>query len=438
MSATPDDILDRLTRLYPKAIEPGLARTLRVLQDLDNPHLNMPPAVHIAGTNGKGSTLAFIRAMAEDAGLKVHAMTSPHLVRFNERLVVSSREITDEALLSLLHEVEDRNAGKPITFFEITTAAGFLEFARNPAHLCLIETGMGGRLDSTNVIEKPAVTIITNISMDHMQHLGDTLLKIAYEKACIMKRGVPCIIGPQTEESLKAGVMGVFEDYAKEIGAPLFRHGHEWSFKENAHGFTLNFQNRKYDLPRPSLLGAHQVANAATAVAAVLATPELSSLRKQGSAFFGLTKAKWPARLQKIESGALFDLLPPGWDLVLDGGHNEAGGKILADQARAWTAQDGKPLHLVLGMLTTKDPAPFYDHLKPHIASATAITIPGEKLTFTAGDLAAKLAIPSAGDVSAALRQIVQSQPPSHPPSHPPGRILITGSLYLAGHILKL
>ena len=212
-----DDILTRLTGLYPKAIEPGLERTYRILSDLGDPHLKLPPVIHIAGTNGKGSTLAFIRAILEDRGYSCHVMTSPHLVKFNERLVISGKEIQDEDLQKLLSRVETINAGQPVTFFEITTAAGFLAFAENVADFTLLETGMGGRLDSTNVVTAPLITIITNISTDHTQHLGKTLDKIAAEKAGIMKPGIPCIIGPQSKEALESGIMDIFEIRAREL-----------------------------------------------------------------------------------------------------------------------------------------------------------------------------------------------------------------------------
>lgn len=412
------EILDRLTTLYPKAIEPGLDRTLRVLHDLGDPHLQLPPVIHIAGTNGKGSTLAFIRACLEDQGKTCHVMTSPHLVKFNERLIIASKEITDNALQELLLRVEDLNAGKPITFFEITTGAGLLTFAENKADYCLLETGMGGRLDSTNVVPTPAITIITNISSDHTQHLGHTLNEIAFEKAGIIKTGVPCIIGPQNSATLE-----VFEKRAAELQAPLYRYGHEWSYTETKHGFDLTFNGKIYNCPHPNLLGAHQIANAATAVVALIVLGFSKS-------FVGITKAQWPARLQKITSGPLFDLLPQDWELFLDGGHNEAGGKILADQAMVWAKQDGKPLHLILGMLTTKDPKPFFDHLKPNITSAYAIPIPNEKLAFIEDDLAQKLSIIPVSAPETAISAIL-GQSPS-------GRILITGSLYLAGSILKI
>lgn len=423
-----DEILHRLTTLYPKAIEPGLERTLRILEDLGNPHLKLPPVIHIAGTNGKGSTLAFIRAMLEADHKTAHVMTSPHLVKFNERLVIAGHEISDDDLQSLLLRVEELNAGQGITFFEITTAAGLLAFAENKADYCLLETGMGGRLDSTNVVPDPAVTIITNISLDHTQHLGDTLAKIAFEKAGIMKTNIPCVIGPQTEQAVQENIMSVFEARAKELNVPLYRYGHEWTYQETETGFSVTFMGKNYDCPKPNLLGHHQFANAATAVIAKLLLPLPSGEGRGEGNFTAITKALWPARLQKIESGPLFDLLPEGWELYLDGGHNEQGGKILADQARDWQVQDGKPLHLILGMLTTKDPKPFYDHLKPYITSATAIPIPDEKLAFTAENLAENLDIHASQTAAEALARIIKL---------PRGRILIAGSLYLAGTILS-
>lgn len=421
-----DEVLDRLTMLYPKAIAPGLERTLRILHDLGDPHLALPPVIHIAGTNGKGSTLAFIRAIAETAGLTVHAMTSPHLVRFNERLVISGEEISDDTLLALLQEAEALNDNKPVTFFEITTAAGFLAFSRAKANLCLLETGMGGRLDSTNVVPQPLVTIITNISHDHMQFLGSDLKSIAFEKAGIMKAGVPCVIGPQTEAAIAAGVPEVFAAHAESLNAPLLRHGYEWSYEENQQGFEFSFQGERHQFPAPNLIGRHQIANAATAIAAVKVSGleiETDVIRK------GLQSARWPARLQRITEGPLTELLPPYWELWLDGGHNEDGGRILAEQAENW-GTDQKPLHLILGMLTTKDPEEFYKHLRPYAASAHAIGIPGEKLTFTADMLAQRLKIASAQNIEDAIQKIVSTQ-------NRPGRILIAGSLYLAGHVLK-
>jgi dihydrofolate synthase/folylpolyglutamate synthase len=432
-----DQLLDRLTTYYPRAIDPNLDRTFRLLHDLGNPHERLPPVIHIAGTNGKGSTLAAIRAVCAAAGISCHVMTSPHLVSFHERLVIAGTEITTEPLIDILLEVERINAGQETTSFELTTAAGLLAFSRSKADLCLLETGMGGRLDATNVVAEPLATVITVISLDHTQFLGTTLDAIAGEKAAIMKAGTPCIIGPQTTEGLQAGVMEVFENYAAKIGAPLYRHGYEWSYEITSQGFILHTGTDTYNFPRPNLLGAHQIGNAATAAMTLLTVQQnLPKPLTTTALDEGLTQIKWRARLQKLERGELMDALPEGWELWLDGGHNDTGGQVLAEQATAWESQDSKPLHLVMGMLNTKDPRVFLKYLGPHAASMHAIEIPGQPLSLKADELAAAAhdaigheisTSPSALD---AVRHIVAT-------SDKPARILITGSLYLAGDILK-
>lgn len=434
---TLDELLERLTTYYPRAIDPNLDRTFRLLADLGNPQDHLPPVIHIAGTNGKGSTLAAIRAITEAAGMSCHVMTSPHLVSFHERLVIAGKEIETQPLIDILLETERLNAAQETTSFELTTAAGLLAFARTPADLCLLETGMGGRLDATNVVKKPIATVITVISLDHTQFLGTTLDAIAGEKAAIMKTGTPCIIGPQTSDGLRAGVMQVFEEMAEEKGAPLYRHGHEWSYEPTSQGFVLHTGTDSYDFPRPNLLGAHQIGNAATAAMTLLTTEASLPKTPSATAFDrGLTHIRWRARLQKLERGDLVDLLPPGWELWLDGGHNDTGGQVLAEQATAWEAQDNKKLHLVMGMLNTKDPRVFLKYLGPHAATMHTISIPDQPLSLSADELAiaARDAVghdtstsPSALD---AIRHIVSTFPE-------PGRILITGSLYLAGEILK-
>ncbi len=425
-------ILERLTTYYPRAIDPNLDRTIRLLRDLGNPHKRLPPVIHIAGTNGKGSTLAAIRAITEAAGLSCHVMTSPHLVRFNERLVVSGREIETPTLIELLLETEHVNAGQQTTSFELTTAAGFLEFSRHPADLCLLETGMGGRLDATNVIEAPLATVITVISRDHTQFLGTALPAIAGEKAGIMKPGVPCIVGPQTAEGERDGVMSVFEDKAAELGSPLCRHGREWSFEPVAQGFILHTGSNSYEFPRPNLVGAHQLGNAATAAMTLLSVQQNLPRQVPVSAFDeGIRSISWRGRLQRLSAGPLAAMLPQGWELWLDGGHNDTGGQVLGEQAAAWSSQDGKPLHLVAGMLNTKDPRSFLAPLRPYLASLHTLTIPDQPLSLRADELAeiAGGAIPSA-DAADAVCAIIAAH-------GVPGRILITGSLYLAGYILR-
>lgn len=421
-------VLDRLTTYYPRAIDPNLERTDRLLNDLGNPHLSMPPVLHVAGTNGKGSTLSFMRAVAEAAGLSCHVMTSPHLVRFNERIVLNGQEISTPDLINLIEEVEAANKGQETTSFEIITAAGFLVFSRRPADLCVVEVGMGGRFDATNVIPSPLATTITVISRDHVKFLGTDLAGIAREKAGIIKQNIPCIVGPQIRAGLVAGVMDVFEDIANAHNAPLYRHGIEWGYDVLPDRLILHTQTNIYEFPKPNLLGDHQYGNAAIAAMTLLSVQDKLPLPL--SAFeHGLTHAKWPGRLERLTSGALVDLLPPHIELWIDGGHNDSGGMILGEQASKWAAEDGKPLHLILGMLNTKNPTEFANFLLPKTTSAQAITIPDQPLSLTADELAKALNISAASSLVAALRQIAENETK-------PARVLITGSLYLMGYIL--
>jgi dihydrofolate synthase/folylpolyglutamate synthase len=351
--------------------------------------------VHVAGTNGKGSTVAYLAAMAKAAGLKAHAYISPHLVSFHERITVAGRMIEDDALVALLEECEAANAGEPITFFEITTAAAFLAFARAKADLCLVEVGLGGRFDATNVIDKPAVCAITPVSIDHVGFLGDTVEKIAFEKAGILKPGVPAVIGRQEPAALK-----VIEARAQEVGAPLRIFGRDY----DASG-----------VPKPSLVGAHQLENAAIAreCARVLGWPE-AAIGK------GIETAVWPGRLQRLG-------FRHGHEVWLDGGHNPAAASALAEVLSGW----GKTW-LVFGMLNTRKPEEFLGPLAPSLAGIRAVTIPGEKNALPAETLveAAQglgLAAEAASGLDAALAAI---------PKHPPKRVLVCGSLYLVGAAL--
>lgn len=430
-----DALLQRLTRYYPRAIDPNLERCFRLLRDLGDPQTRLPPVIHIAGTNGKGSTLATIRAIAEAAGMVCHVMISPHLVRFNERLVIRGEEISTPSLLSLLEEVENKNAGQPTTSFELVTAAGFLQFSRHPADLCLLETGMGGRLDATNVVSRPLATVITVISFDHTQYLGTRLDQIAGEKAAIMKPGVPCVIGPQTREGIDAGVMEVFGENAARTGSPLYRHGIDWSFSPAKTGFILHAPGQDLELPRPNLLGAHQIGNAATAVMTLLACRDnLPHPVNPDALKMGIGQVHWPGRLQQLRAGPLARLLPKGWQLWLDGGHNDTGGQALAAQAAAWHEEDGLDLHLICGMLNTKDPCAFLSPLGEYLVSARSVTIPDQPLSLSAEELATLstqigAALLPEKDVKSAIQAILKE-------SARPGRILIAGSLYLAGNIL--
>jgi dihydrofolate synthase/folylpolyglutamate synthase len=422
-----DLILERLTRLHPKIIDLSLDRVARLLDALGQPQRRLPPVVHVAGTNGKGSVIAYLRAMLEAAGARVHVYTSPHLVRFNERIRLAGRLVDETALAALLEECERVNGSEPITFFEITTAAAFLAFAREPADVVLLETGLGGRLDATNLVERPLLTVLTPISFDHRQHLGDTLAQIAGEKAGIMKPGVPAVVAPQPPEAA-----AVFAARAAALGLPLYRHAEEWQVSAAA---DLRFRagDREWLLPRPALLGQHQIINAGTALAA---SQFLGDFGLDATAMArGLREVEWPARLQRLAQGPLPARLPAGWELWLDGGHNGAAGEALADFVAGWR-RDGADLHLVFGMLDTKEPAEFLAPLAPFTASLRAVTIPGSHAALPAESAAAVarevgMTASAAASVGAAVEAIVAGARRDRP-----ARILICGSLYLAGSVL--
>jgi dihydrofolate synthase/folylpolyglutamate synthase len=422
-------ILERLTRLYPRAIDLGLDRIERLLAEMGSPHKKLPPVVHVAGTNGKGSLVAYLRAMAEAAGYRVHVYTSPHLVKFNERIRVAGRLIDDHTLDEILTECEEVNAGQPITFFEITTVAAFLAFSRIPADLTILEVGMGGRRDTTNVVES-MLSAITPVGYDHTGFLGDKLEGIAGEKAGILKRTVPAVIGRQRDVSLQ-----VIEAEAAKLAVPLFRMGREWQVTPTAAGFRYESDLLALDLPAPALVGAHQIDNAATAVACVERlraakfSIDASAVRK------GLASVEWPARLQKLTRGPLVDALPPGCELWLDGGHNEDCGIALARMAAEWAREPAPlPLYLVFGMLTTKDASGFLRPLARHACAARAVPFPEGHSAYTPAEACQRAAdvgldcLP-VNDIGAALEDLLATQPA-------PMRILICGSLYLAGAVL--
>jgi len=420
-----DPVLDRLTRLHPKLIDLSLDRVEALLDRLGRPHERMPPVVHVAGTNGKGSVVAFLRAMLEAAGLRVHAYISPHLVRFNERIRVAGRLIDDDHLTALLEECERVNGGAPVTFFEITTAAAMLAFARAPADVTLLETGLGGRLDATNTVRRPLLTVITPVSMDHMQYLGDTVEKIAAEKAGIMKAGVPCLTAAQGRK-----VSRVLDGRAAAVGAPLLVEGRDWFVLGRDEGMLFCEGGGSLALPRPALPGKHQLHNAGLAVACVRRLEGFSV--PEAAVAAGLRSVEWPARLQRLTHGPLVAPLPEGWELWLDGGHNPGAGRALAEHFRHWR---DRPLHLVFGMLGGKDPVGYLKPLAPAVTRLRAVAIPGEatglpaeKAALAAG-MVAIAAAPAAG-VEAAIRDLVAADAR-------PARILICGSLYLAGTILR-
>ncbi|MBX6322095.1 MAG: bifunctional folylpolyglutamate synthase/dihydrofolate synthase [Rhodospirillaceae bacterium] len=428
ISASVDRVLQRLTRLHPKVIDLSLGRVQRLLERVGHPERALPPVVHVAGTNGKGSVIAYLRAMLEAAGYAVHVYTSPHLVRFNERIRLGGRLIPEEALLGLLEECERANGEAPITFFEITTVAAFLAFARRPADILLLETGLGGRLDATNVIDRPLLTVLTPISFDHMQHLGNTLAEIAGEKAGILKPGVPAVVAPQPPE---AGA--VFDARAAALRAPLHRAGAEWAAWRDGDALAFRDAEGERRLPLPALPGPHQIDNAGTALACLRFLSGFAIDRQ--TAVRGLRGVEWPARLQRLSRGPLVKRLRPGWELWLDGGHNAAAGEALAATLREWqAAQPWLPVHLVFGMLSTKEPVAFLRPLAPLVRGLHALTIPGEHASLSAAQSAAAareagLDAREATSVAAALDAILAAE-------RGPARVLICGSLYLAGTVL--
>ena len=420
MATGSDVILERMMTLHPKVIDLTLARVERLLAALGNPERSIPPVIHIAGTNGKGSTQAMIRAGLEAGGETVHAYTSPHLARFHERIRLAGELISEPALTELLDECVRVNGPDEITFFEITTCAAFLAFARTPADWTLLEVGLGGRLDATNVVEKPRLTIITPVSMDHEAFLGDTIAKIAGEKAGIIKRGVPVIVGPQHPDGL-----AVIEAKAAQMGAPLWVFGQHWNVWEERGRLIYQDENGLLDLPLPNLPGPHQIQNAGAAIAA------LRLLGKgEAACEAAVTKAFWPARMQRLRHGPLVDIAPQV-ELWLDGGHNPAGGEAVAATLARMPKRE---THLICGMLNTKDVTGYMRPLAPQVTQLHAVSIPGEKNTLPAeatrdAAQSAGMDAVTAGSVADALADIAARSPDA--------RVLICGSLYLAGTVLR-
>jgi dihydrofolate synthase/folylpolyglutamate synthase len=417
------EALARLTGLHPKVIDLSLDRIERLLARLGHPERRLPPVIHVAGTNGKGSSVAFLRAMLEAAGHRVHAYTSPHLVRFHERVRLGGTLISEALLGDLLEECEAANDGAPITFFEITTAAAFLAFARHPADALLLEVGLGGRLDATNLVERPALSAITPVDYDHQGFLGDTLTAIGGEKAGILKPGVAAVIGPQPDEALEA-----IQRQAARVGAPLLLHGQDWLAFEEHGRLVYQDQGGLMDLPLPRLAGRHQIDNAGLAIACLRALPQFGVGERAVEA--GLGAARWPARLQRLRHGPLVARLGPDTELWLDGGHNPAAGRALAQAMADMEERAPMPLHLIVGMLNTKDPHGFFAPFAGLARNVRTVTIPGEANALPAEALAAAareagLSAEPAVTLDAAM-----------PPGQPDARVLICGSLYLAGRVL--
>jgi dihydrofolate synthase/folylpolyglutamate synthase len=415
-----DAVLDRMMTLHPKVIDLVMDRVERLLAILGHPERDLPPVIHIAGTNGKGSTQAMIRAGLEAGGSLVHAYTSPHLARFHERIRLAGELISEEALTALLDECVQANGPDEITFFEITTCAAFLAFARVKADYTLLEVGLGGRLDATNVVEKPILTVITPVSIDHQQYLGETLAEIAGEKAGILKRGVPCVVGPQEPDG-----MAVIEAKAARLGCPVLAYGQQWSVFEERGRLIYQDENGLLDLPLPNLPGPFQIQNAGAAIAA------LRALGKDAAACeAAVTNAYWPARMQRLLMGPLIESAP-SVELWLDGGHNPAGGAAVAATLARMPKRE---THLICGMLNTKDVRGYMEPLAGHVTQLHAVSIPGEKNTLPAEvtrEAAASVGMDAvvAVSVAEALASIAVTSPQA--------RVLICGSLYLAGGVLR-
>ena len=449
-----DSIVARLTALHPKRIDLSLDRVQRLLAALDHPERKLPPVIHVAGTNGKGSTIAFLRAILEAAGQRVHVYTSPHLVRFNERFRLGAqpqpdvsdfghsmsntgkpefgyegRLVSDDELTATLEECERANAGAPITVFEITTAAGLLLFARHPADVLLLEVGLGGRLDATNVVDQPLATIITRISIDHTDFLGDTLDKIAAEKAGILKRGVPAIVAAQSRDAL-----AVIERQAAKLSAPLKIAGEDWTATEERGRLVYQDETGLLDLPAPKLYGRHQFENAGLAIAALRA---IKPFKIPPAAFeSGIVKAEWPARLHRLSQGRLVELAPSGSELWLDGGHNPDGGRAVAAALADLEERVSRPLVLIVGMLASKDCEGFLRNFTGLARRLIAVPVPGAENGLSAeavADAARAIGLPatSRDNLTEALETARKLD------LDPPPRILITGSLYLAGEVLR-
>ncbi|MFT8418366.1 MAG: folylpolyglutamate synthase/dihydrofolate synthase family protein [Acetobacter sp.] len=423
------EVLQRLNHLYPALIDLSLGRLEALLARLGNPERQLPPIIHVAGTNGKGSTCATLRAIAEAAGWRVHVMTSPHLVDVTERFRIAGKLVSEAELVATLEHIERVNDGAPITVFEVLTAAGFVLFARHPAELAIIEVGLGGRCDATNVLAHPAACIVTSISRDHEAFLGDSLAAIAAEKAGIFKPGVPAVTGTQPAE-----VMQVLQEQAHAVGAPLARRGVEWTIAPQAPlpntdkpaGLCLTDARGTLTLPMPALTGPWQMENAALAVEAL----RLSGLSVPSAAWQGIGQVQWPARMQRLH-GRLAALLPAGWELWLDGGHNPGAGAALAQELACWK---DRPLHMLVGMKQTKDASGFLGPLLPCADDLWAICEPEQHLA-----LPAQAIVDASGgkaQIGPTLEQALRALA-THANKQQPARVLICGSLYLAGVALR-
>ncbi len=423
-----DAVIQRLRANHPTLIDLSTGRVERLLAAVGSPHRKLPPVIHVAGTNGKGSTVAYLRAIGEAAGLRVHALTSPHLVRFAERIRLAGKLITDDQLNDLTDRLEAANAGEPISFFEITTVLAFLAFAETPADLCIVEVGLGGRFDATNVFDAPAVSVITPVDLDHLEMLGPGLSKIAWEKAGIIKRGRPVVVARQSDEALE-----MIEREADDRMAPMLLMGRDFDAWEERGRLLVQMPDRLLDLPAPSLFGGYQFDNAGLAVAAALTFDRALSDEVLGR---GVSSAVWPARMQRLTAGPLADLARArGSDIWLDGGHNPHAGRALAEAASRVVDRDPRPLVLVAGMFARKDAEGFFRpfaEMRPRVI-CTSFDSP---IAATAEDLAAAasavgLEAETSANVEDAVARALETDGPAP-------HVLVCGGLHFAGEVLAL
>jgi dihydrofolate synthase / folylpolyglutamate synthase len=431
-----DRLLAELKTLHPMLIDLSLGRIQGLLAKLGHPERKLPPIVHIAGTNGKGSSTAFLRSIVEAAGKRVHVYTSPHLVHFHERISLAgadgiSRPVSEAHLIDLLHRVKAANAGDQMTFFEMTTAAAFLAFSESPADLVVLEVGLGGDFDATNVIDRPALSLITPISMDHAEKLGNTLAKIAATKAGILKRDVPAVISAQEPEALD-----VIRARARAVRAPIVVWGEDFDAFEQNGRLVYQTETELLDLPLPGLVGRHQIVNAGAAVAAATSLRAAIGLTEEAIGR-GIAAARWPGRMQRLSTGLLAKRAGPQIELWLDGGHNPAGGHAIAQTMADLEDRRSMPLVMIVGMMGLKDASGFLQPFRGLAQKVITVPIPGaHEKPFEPADLAAVarqvgLHAATASDVLAALDQVAAEVTE-------PARVLITGSLYLASHVLAL
>lgn len=425
---TSEAIIERLMMLHEKYIDMGLTRIHRLLDALGRPQDKLPPVIHIAGTNGKGSTSATLKAIFEASGKKVHSFVSPHLVHYHERIVLQGKSITEAFLVECLLECEEANAGGDITHFELTTAVAFLAYSKVPADVLLLEVGLGGRQDSTNVIDHPALSVITPVDLDHQKFLGDDIATIAKDKAGILKRGSPAVIGAQTDEGLAA-----IRIEAEKLGIEPAFHGQDWSVIEEHGRMVFQDTSGLLDLPLPVLLGRHQISNAGTAIAAIRALED--TLIPNPQIETGLKNTAWPARFQRLTKGPLVTLAGKNAELWLDGGHNPHAALALAETVASLEETNPRPLYLIMGMLARKDAAGFLSAFSGLVKQVNTITIPGDTEVWSAEDLAG--AARDTGHVASAMPDLETALEDIARREKAP-RILICGALYLAGHALKL